>query len=116
MSPHRKQQLAERIADLDVHFLSSGRAYVRNQSGSSYTVDGDSCECPDFAKRNGGTYDGRCKHVWAVRLSEPCPACNETMKYTSQPNGYKGFDCPRCGNAKMASVVLAERKARQTAA
>ena len=111
MSPHRKQQLAERVADLDVHFLSSGKAYVRNQSGTSYTVDGDHCECADFAERNGGTYDGRCKHIWAVKLSEPCPICGGVMKYENVK--IKVFVCGSCGYARMAEIVLEDRKNRE---
>ena len=115
MSPHRQQQLEERVADLDVHILTSGLAFVMNvERGTSYEVDGDHCTCLDWRRRNGGAYDGKCKHIWAVKLSEPCPICDGLMRYE---NGMvQQFVCGSCGYARMASIVLADRKEREATA
>jgi len=110
MSGEQAAKLTERLDDLDVHYLSSGKAFVMNAgNGSSHTVTLDSCDCEDFQGRNGGTYDGICKHIAARRLTERCLICGGVMHYESQI--IEQFVCEDCAYARMASIVIEDRKA-----
>jgi len=111
MSDEQLTQLTDRLDDLDVHFLSSGKAFVMNVSnGHSHEVTLTSCDCADFEKRNGGTYDGLCKHIVARRLTEACPICGDVMHYETQI--LEQFVCEGCGYARMSEIVRQDRKER----
>ena len=114
MSDEQAAKLADRLEDLEVHYLPSGAAYVRNVgNGHSHTVTLTECDCADFQGRNGGTYEinGQrvCKHLVARRFTERCEMCGGVMHYESQI--IEQFVCEKCGNARMASIVIEDRKA-----
>ena len=49
-------------------WYTRGCGEVFSPSGGHYTICDGQCDCPDATYRDGGTYDGRCKHV--IWLSE----------------------------------------------
>ena len=107
MSDDTMERLVERLEDLEVNFLSSGDAMVMNlHNGRGHLATLTSCDCEDFARRNGGTYDGLCKHILARRLMEPCPICGQRMHVDRLDN----FVCEVCGYAVMGSIVRTRRQ------
>ena len=109
MNDETLDRLVKRIDDLDVHFLPTGKASVINpENGHRHKVTLTDCDCEDFANRNGGTYDGLCKHIIARRIYEPCPMCGGHMAL----NEFDDFVCRNCGYAVMGSIVRLRREAQ----
>lgn len=96
-------------AGYKVELWADGCADVHSPNGN-YSIEHFRCDCPDAQRREGGSYelpDGRhvCKHVLVTMIARPCEHCGGTMLLN---NRY--FDCPRCGNARDARIVKAERR------
>lgn len=90
-----------------------GYAQVQGPT-TAYRVNNFACTCPDYAQRDGGSYqfpDGRrvCKHVLVVMLARPCEHCGRTM-YLTYDGTY--FECPNCCKAIDARIVRDERRAQ----
>ncbi|MBI4595215.1 MAG: hypothetical protein HY730_02430 [Candidatus Tectomicrobia bacterium] len=94
-----------------------GNAEVINGDGKVYQVQDFECNCPDMQK-NGGSYNGHCKHsIWIGQLL-PCDVCNGMMGLGSFTNCFgqtaERFECYDCGNVRDFELVRVERRLRRS--
>ncbi len=94
-----------------------GTAEVSKPDGTAYFVLNFVCDCPDAQGRNGGSYNGQCKHsIWVSQLL-PCELCGGTMALgtfkTFTGSISKVYSCPDCGNARSFDLVKLERRERR---
>ena len=94
-----------------------GTAEVSKPDGTAYYVVNFVCDCPDAHGRNGGSYNGHCKHaVWVSQL-RPCQYCGGTMALGTFKTAFgsisKVFICPDCNNAADFDLVKLERRERR---
>lgn len=116
MDDRRLAQLNDRLLELEVQYPEGqpGVSVVVNRAnGHVHQVTLTTCDCADYQRRDGGSYDEWCKHIWAVRLSESCPICGDTMILNCTTDD---FECSGCKYAMMGVIVRERRTAREVQA
>ena len=99
-----------------IRLQSDGVGEVEKDPNTIYRVDLDkhpACHCPDALFRNGGSYNGYCRHAWWIGQLTLCD-CGSQM-ILQEVEGFKFYECVKCGNAKDARIIKEERAARRAA-